>query len=399
MKPVKIAKDVYCIALRDWDRELFDALIPLPDGTSYNSYIVLGKNKTALIDTADPSKLENFKKALANFKSVDYVVCNHAEQDHSGLLGWVLEKYPAARVVANSKCRDFLKDHLHVPDNKFSVVKDGDELDLGGKTLKFIFTPWVHWPETMCTYLKEGQILFSCDFFGSHLATGDVYSEEKKIYGPLKRYFAKIMLPFSENVKKNLEKVDAYPLTLIAPGHGPAHKDINLVLDLYEDWTVNSPKDKVLIAYVSMHGSTRILAERLEEALHKMNITVEVVNMETADIGKFAGELVDSATVVMGVPTVLAGPHPKAAYIAYLVNMLRPPARYLGIIGSYGWGGKTLDILAALTSNVKAEVFKPVMVRGLPKESDLKEIDNLAGQIKSRHESAGLKRLRTAAEV
>ncbi len=397
MLPVKIGKEVYFIGIRDWDRELFDALIPLPNGTSYNSYVIKGKNKTALIDTVDPQKWVVFSNSLKNFKDIDYVISNHAEQDHSGSIGFVLEKYPKAKVVTNSKCRDFLRDHLHIPGDRFMVIKDGEELELGEKTLKFIFTPWVHWPETMCTYLKEDQILFSCDLFGSHLATGNMYSDDKKISEPLKRYFAEIMLPFSANVGANMKKVDEYPLSLIAPGHGPLHRDINHIFELYEDWTENSPKHKVLLMYVSMHKSTEILASKLEQALYMRNIPVEVVNLEKGDLGKLAEELVDSATVVLGVPTVLASPHPKAAYAAYLANMLRPPVKYFGIIGSYGWGGKSLEIISALVSNLKAEVLKPVMVRGLATEKDFKEIEKLADIIKAKHDELKLKKVKTAA--
>lgn len=385
MMPINIARNVFCIGVQDWDRKLFDALIPLPNGTSYNSYIVKGLEKTVLIDTADPKKENMFLDYLRDIENIDYIVCNHAEQDHSGLLPQVLEKYPKAKIIANAKCKDLLKDHLHISEDKFKIIKDCETLDIGGKTLKFVFTPWAHWPETMCTYLKEDQILFSCDFFGSHLASGDVFSNEKKIYEPLKRYYAEIMLPFRNNMKDNLKKLDELAVSMIAPSHGPAHKCINFVLDAYEDWTLKCPKNRVLITYVSMHGSTEILVNRLADSLRVKDIPVEIANVEDSDIGKIAEELVDCATVIMGTPTVLAAPHPKIAYVAYLANVLRPNTKFISIVGSYGWGGKTIEVLSALLCNIKAEILPPVMVKGLPTENDLSEIDKLAKLIASKH--------------
>jgi flavorubredoxin len=387
MMPVKIARNVYCICVQDWDRKLFDALIPLPNGTSYNSYIVKGLEKTVLIDTAEPAKEKIFMAYLKETKDIDYVVCNHAEQDHSGLLPKVLEKYPKIKIVTNIKCKELLKEHLHIAEDKFQVIKDGEILDIGGKTLQFVFTPWAHWPETMCTYLKEDKILFSCDLFGSHLATGDVFSNDKKIYEPLKRYYAEIMMPFRNNLKENLKKLDDLAISMIAPSHGPVHKDVDFVLDSYEEWTLKGPKNRVLIAYVSMHGSTEILVERLADSLRIKDIPVEISNVADSDIGKIAEELVDCATVVIGTPTVLAAPHPKVASIAYLANVLRPSTKFISIIGSYGWGGKTIEVLSALLCNVKAEILPPVMVKGLPTEKDLSEIDKLAKLIVSKHKT------------
>lgn len=195
----KVKENIYWVGAVDWDRRLFDELIPLPDGTSYNAYLVGGNEKIALIDTVDPTKedvlVDNLDKV--GIKRVDYVISNHAEQDHSGALPRILELFPEAKVVTNPKCKALLMDLLLVPEEKFITVEDGQELSLGGKTLKFMFAPWVHWPETMLTYLREDRILFSCDFLGSHLATSDLFvSEEAKVYQAAKRYYAEIMMLF-----------------------------------------------------------------------------------------------------------------------------------------------------------------------------------------------------------
>ncbi|MCH8864510.1 MAG: MBL fold metallo-hydrolase, partial [Chloroflexi bacterium] len=176
MKHREIRPNVYSVGAIDWDRRLFDALIPLPEGTSYNSYLVKGSQKTALIDTVDPSMQEVLLGHLARLgvDKIDYVVAHHAEQDHSGTLPVIIEKYPAAKIIASPKCRGMLLDLLQVPEEKIITVDDRETVTLGDKTLEFIYTPWVHWPETMVTYLREDRILFSCDFFGAHLATSEM---------------------------------------------------------------------------------------------------------------------------------------------------------------------------------------------------------------------------------
>jgi flavorubredoxin len=309
------------------------------------------------------------------------VVSHHAEQDHSGSIPDLLAKYPMAKVVTNPKCKEFLMSHLHIPAEKFIEVKDGGTLDLGGKTLQFIYTPWVHWPETMVTYLKEDKILFSCDFFGSHLAIGAVFSEENVVHDPMKRYYAEIMMPFSANIRGNLEKLKGLDLAMIAPSHGPVHKNVAFVTGLYQDWAAGPVKNNVLVAYVSMHGSTLALVNRLVSRLQESGISVEKLNLEQLDEGRVAMALVDAATIVIGTPTVLTGPHPKAVYAAYLANALRPKARFVSVIGSYGWGGKALETIAGMIPNLKAEVLSPVMVKGMPTEADLARIDDLAALI------------------
>ncbi|HAF96049.1 MAG: MBL fold hydrolase [Elusimicrobia bacterium GWC2_51_8] len=390
MRPVKITENVYSLRVNHFNRHLFDSLIPLPDGTSYNAYLVKGTEKTALLDSVDPEKKEVLFDYLKGVEKLDYIVAHHAEQDHSGSISFVLEKYPSAKVVTNPRCKEFLMSHLALPADKFIEVKDGEILSLGGKTLEFVYLPWVHWPETMGTYLREDKILFSCDFFGSHLAAGGLFSDERTVYAPMKRYYAEIMMPFRSNIKAHLEKLSKYEINVIAPSHGPVHKNVKFVQSIYSDWAVGEPKNKALVAYVSMHGSTYILVNRLVSALEEAGVNVEKLNLEQFDEGRVAMALVDAATVIVGTPTVLAGPHPKAVYGACLMNALRPKVKFISIIGSYGWGGKAVETLAGMLTNIKAEIIPPVLVKGLPKEEDLKKIDELASIIALRHKGLEL---------
>jgi flavorubredoxin len=386
MKARKIKDHIYWMGSVDWDSRLFDSLIPLPDGTSYNAYLIEGSEKTALLDSVDPPMAHELLSQLEGVSKIDYVVSQHAEQDHSGTIPQVLEKYPGAKVISTPKAKGILIDLLKIPEESFITVKDGETLSLGDKTLKFIHAPWVHWPETMVTYLEEDKILFSCDFFGSHIATTDLFvTDEGRVYEAAKRYFAEIMMPFRAVIKKNLEKLASYDIEMIAPSHGQIFPRPAFIMDAYRDWILGPPRNTVVLPYVTMHKSTKQMVDYLVSALVERGVRVEQFNLTVVDIGKLAMALVDAATIVVGTPTILAGPHPYAAYAAFLANALRPKTKFLSIIGSYGWGGKTVEVLAGMIPNLKVEVIDPVLCKGVPTEKVFKALDDLAAAISEKH--------------
>lgn len=383
-----MGENVYAAVARHWDRELFDELIPLPDGTTYNAYLVEGDQATALIDTVDPAKQHELLELLDSYdRDIDILIANHAEQDHSGSIPAVLDRYPTAQVRCTSKCKDMLVDHLHIDEERIEAVEDGDRLSLGDKTLRFIETPWVHWPETMSSYLEEQRILFSCDFFGSHLATSNLYVEnEARVYEAAKRYYAEIMMPFRKPIQKNLDKLAPLDIDMIAPSHGPIYRDPAFIMDAYRDWAGDEVKNEVVLPYVSMHGSTRAMVDHFIDALIERGVPVKPFNLTTTDVGQLAISLVDAATLVIATPTVLGGPHPAAVYAAYLANALRPKTRYAGIMGSYGWGGRMENKIIDLISNLNVELLDPVIIKGHPRDGDYASIDALADEILKRHE-------------
>jgi flavorubredoxin len=388
----EIRRGIYCVGAIDWDRRLFDSLIPLPDGTSYNSYLIKGSEKIVLIDTVDPTMGQVLLGHLDELKvkSIDYVVAHHAEQDHSGSIPLVLEKYPEAKVICTPKCKGMLIDLLLIPEDRFITVEDKETVSLGDRTLEFVYTPWVHWPETMVTYLREERILFSCDFFGSHVATTDLYvTDEGQVYEAAKRYYAEIMMPFRTIIQKNLEKIKDYKIELIVPSHGPMYDKPGFIIKAYHSWAFDEPKNIVVLPYVSMHGSTRKMVAYFVEALAQRGVTVKQFDLTATDLGKLAMALVDAATVVIGTPTVLAGPHPNAVYATFLANALRPNLKFASIIGSYGWGGKTVEQLAAMIPNLKVEILQPVLIKGYPREADFKALDSLAETIAQKHKEQG----------
>lgn len=392
MNAYSLTERVQLLPAVDWNRRLFDALIPLPQGTSYNAYLVRGSQKTALLDTSDPRTLDEFMELLETVPSVDYVIAHHAEQDHSGGLPRVLAKYPQAKVVTSVKCKEMLLSLLDLSEERIMTVADGETLSLGDRTLEFIYTPWVHWPETMCTYLREEQLLFSCDFFGSHLATSEPFAhDEALVLTAAKRYYAEIMMPLRVPIQKNLEKLAPYSIKMIAPSHGPVFDRPALIVDAYREWVSAPPKNLVVIPYISMHESAEKMILRLVDALAERGVAVQLFDLTVSDIGELAMALVDAATIVVGTPIVLGGAHPLVAYACLLASALKPKTQFATFVVSYGWGAGAVERLPELISGLKLETLPGVTCHGLPREKELQAIDALAETIAAKHKSHELK--------
>ena len=385
----EIRPGIFWVGALDWDRRLFDALLPLPQGTSYNSYLIRGEEKTVLIDAVDETGtdvlLDNLRSLAV--ESLDYIIVQHAEQDHSGGLKRLLAEYPQASVLGSARSLELLAEFGLMDAGKGQEAKDGESIPLGGRSLQFISAPWVHWPDTMFTYIPEEHILFTCDFLGSHLASSHLFaSDEADLYLPAKKYYAGIMMPFRSSVKRHLERIEKLDVDIIAPSHGPLQDRPGLILDAYRDWASDRVKNEVVLAYVSMHGSTRIMADYLGEALISRGVAVRRFDLTDYDLGDLAQSLVDAATIVIGTPTILAGAHPLALYAATLANALRPKTRYASVIGSFGWGGKMLEQITESLSSLKVQFLDPVVARGRPKEDDFAALDRMADEIAALHQ-------------
>lgn len=391
MKPGKIRENIYWVGAVDWDRRLFDSLIPLPDGTSYNAYLIRGSEKTVLLDSVDPAMTDVLMSRLEEIQKIDYIISHHAEQDHSGSIPAVMEKYGDAKVITSPKGKGMLFDLLAIPEEKFITVEDGETLSLGDKTLKFIYTPWVHWPETMSGYLVEDKILFSCDFFGSHIATTDLFAtDEMRVCEAAKRYYAETMMPFRSVIQKNLEKLKSYEIEMIAPSHGPVYHKPGCIMNSYHSWVSGKPENLVVLPYISMHGSTKKMVDYLVGALSERGVSVQQFDLTVTDTGKLAMALVDAGTIVIGTPTVMAQAHPKAVYAAYLAGILKPKVKFASIIGSYGWGGKVVEQISGLIKNLKVELLEPVLCKGLPGDAQFMLLDKMAEIITEKHKEHNL---------
>lgn len=391
MKEIK--NNIFFCGLNHRERKLFDELIPLPVGTTYNSYFVKGSEKNAIIDTMYPPKADEYIQKLddAGITKVDYIVANHGEQDHSGALPKMVKKYPQAKILTNPKCKEIIQLMLHIEDDKFQVVADGEEISLGDKTLKFIHAPWVHWPDTMFTYIPEDRIIFTCDFLGSHLPFEDLYAQETpELLSAAKRYYAEIMMPFRNFCKKYVQMLKNMDIEMILTSHGPIYKNPKFILDAYEEWTADECKNEVVIPYVSMYESTKEMVDYMSKKLSEKGIIAKPFNLVEEDLGELAMELVDACTVVFGSSMVLAGPHPAAVTAAYIAGILRPKAKFVSFIGSYGWGGVLFEKLEQSLSAVKAEKLEPVLVKGKARKEDFEKLDALAEEIYQKHKSLGL---------
>ncbi|NLM77775.1 MAG: FprA family A-type flavoprotein [Ruminococcaceae bacterium] len=393
MPVLPVGERIYEVGASHPERQLFDCLMPTPHGTTYNAYLVMGSEKTALIDAVDPEKtdilLNNLKES--GVTQIDYLITLHTEQDHSGSNTAVLSRYPMARVVGSEKIRDMLETHLHYDPGQVMVIKEGDKLDLGDRTLQFMMIPFAHWPDNMMVYLEEERILFSSDLFGSHYATPKMFatsSAEQRLAA--KSYFAEIMMPFRAQISRYTAKVRQLKPRLIAPAHGPVWYDPDVILSRYERWTGDAVKKLVTIPYISMHDSTQVLVERLAVKLSAQGLSVVCRNLGnrpdslTLETGHFIMDLVDAAAVVLATPTVLGGPHPNMAYAAMIANAVRPKTKFMAMVGSYGWATQAEKTLTALTGNIKAERLPTLLVKGLPTQDDLVKVDELASELGQR---------------
>jgi flavorubredoxin len=380
----EISKGVYWVGAKDWNRRLFDALIPLPQGTTYNAYLIKGRDKIALIDTVNPGfekELEERISQLMDPQKLDYLIMNHAEPDHAGAIPHIMALSPSAKLVTTQKGAKMAQVYYGVPDERAIVVTEGDTLDLGGKTLRFIDAPWQHWPETMFTYLVENKVLFPCDFLGFHTASG-FYDDEVEEFVPFaQRYFGEIMMPFRKLGQQAMDKIAQLDIKLIGPSHGPIHRNPQRILDLYRQWTAGETKEKVVVVYVTMWKSTEAMAQAMVETLMAEGLEVELHNLTTADLGDVARDLVDSRAIVLGTPTVLGGMHPLAIYAAHLVKALRPPLRYGAVLSSYGWGGGAVKQAAEILEPTKMEVVGAVEINGPPTADDYQKIAELGRQL------------------
>lgn len=385
-----IRENLFFVGSVHWDRRLFDELIPTPEGTSYNAYLLKDEKATVLIDAVDPSKAGELYENLreAGVERIDYIVCQHVEQDHSGAIAEVAERYPEAVILAHPKAKELIGTHLHIPEERVRTVGDNEVVKVGNFTLTFLHTPWVHWPETVCTFWQEGKVLFTCDFFGSHFSQSGLFADTSDPRLPLgaKRYYGEIMMPFRAQVASNLRKVEGLGAEIIAPSHGPLYDRPSFIFELYRDWSGEGVKNLVLVPYISMHGSTLRMVEHFAQALNAQGVEYRLFNLSVTDLGELAMSLVDAATVVLGTPTVLAGPHPLVQSAAYLASALRPKVKFLSVIGSYGWGGRTLEILQGVLAPLRnAEILPPVIIKGAPRTADFNALDELARNIAQKH--------------
>lgn len=313
-------------------------------GTTYNAYLVRDE-ETALIDTVKAPYADLLLRnvsALVDPAKVDYVICNHAEPDHSGALPQVMQSLPNATLVCNQKCRAALSQHYDTSAWKIRLVATADVLSLGRRTLHFVETPMVHWPESMFTYVPEEKLLFSMDAFGQHLATSQRFDDQVPlctIMKEAKAYYANIVMPYGKAVEPCLEKAAALQIEMIAPAHGVIWRSrVVEILGAYRNWSVYRPKPKVLVIYDSMWGSTAAMADRILEGASLPGVEIELIDVRRSSLTRIATEVIDAAAVAFGSSTLNRDMLPSAAAVLSYLKGLRPMGKVGLAFGSYGWG-------------------------------------------------------------
>jgi len=368
-KILNLTESVSWIGVLDYDIKTFDIVMHTEYGTTYNSYFINAEKKT-IVDIAK----EKFSKAyLGKLRSVtdpaaiEYIIVNHTEPDHSGSLRLLLELAPSATVVGSGNAIRYLEDIVNVP-FKSLVVKHGDKLDLGNRTLSFVAAPNLHWPDSMYTLLEEEKVLFTCDSFGAHYCSEEMYSDFSETYTEaFKYYFDVIMRPFSRFMIRAIDLIRPLDIELICPGHGPVHREnMKKAMDLSESYSAEylklvigrSPKN-ILIAYVSAYGYTRQAAEYIAEGIHEAeNITTEILDIEDLSLEALESKLITADGILIGSPTINQNTLLPVYKLFSQINPIRDKGKLGGAFGSYGWSGESPRIILESLRLLKLKVFE-----------------------------------------
>jgi flavorubredoxin len=386
----EMAKGVYYVGVDDHHTELFENLWKIPFGVSYNSYLIVDE-KTVLIETVkDPwSKewLDNIREII-DPKDIDYIILNHMEPDHTSSLPDIAELAPNATLIYTERASDMQRSFYGLP-LKEKVVEDLEELSLGNKTLKFVHTPFLHWPETMMTYIMEDEVLFSCDAFGSFGAlNGKLFDDEidmRMVESESRRYLSSIITTYFKFVQRGIAKIKdlGIGVKMVAPSHGPIfRKDPMWIVNKYDEWTHPELEKYVTIVFGSMYGFTHRLALKLKSELTKLGVEVKIHNISYTDMSRVLVDAVRPSVLVVGAPTYDAHPFPKIWTFANEVQGKRIPVKKVALFGTYGWGGGGVKKLQKMFEEMKFEILEPVIrVKARPSEEEAQQIVALAKNI------------------
>jgi flavorubredoxin len=313
-------------------------------GATYNAYLVRDE-KTALIDAVKAPYADDLLRkisALCPPDKIDYVVCNHAEPDHSGALPRVMAAMPQATLACDKKCADSLAEHYDISAWKTQIVATGDTISLGRRTLKFVETPMVHWPESMFTYVPEEKLLFSMDAFGQHFASAERFDDESpldEVMQEAKAYYANIIMPYGKSVKAGMERIKEFDIEMIAPSHGIIwRKHADKILSAYRLWMDYTPKPKVLVVYDTMWESTTDMAQAILEGASQSGVQAKLIHIRRSNLTRLATEVLDAAAIAFGSPTLNHNMMPMAAAALCYLQGLNPRGKCCFAFGSYGWG-------------------------------------------------------------
>ncbi|WP_105618305.1 FprA family A-type flavoprotein [Vallitalea okinawensis] len=382
MKALEVKKGTYWVGAQDPDLRVFDIIMYTEYGTSYNSYIVKGSDKTALFETAKNKFKDDWFARIedvTSYEDIDYIILDHTEPDHAGSLEFIVDKCPNATVIGSTSAVNYLKDITNKP-FKFQAVKDGDEISLGDKTIRFYLVPFLHWPDSMYSYVVEDKTLITCDSFGCHYSDDRVFNDliEGDFLDAYKYYFDMIMGPFKPYVLKALNKIKDLEVDTVCPGHGPVlREDIKKYMDLYREWatTIEREKGSIVIAYVSAYGYTEKLAKRIAEGIESVSdYDVLTYDMVTSDQDDVLKEINMAKGLLLGSPTIVADALPPIWGILTSLNPVINKGLISGAFGSYGWSGEAVPNIEGRLKQLKFKIpVEGLRIKFNPSKSDLEK--------------------------
>ena len=381
MSALKIKEDIYFVGVQDPGLEIFDIVMVTEFGTSYNAYLIKGRDKTALIETVKEGFFDEYLQKIQEIVplgEIDYLIMNHTEPDHAGSLAMLLEKIPGLTVLGSATALDFLKE-ISNRTFKSQAVDHGEELDLGGKTLRFISAPFLHWPDSIYTYAVEDKVLFTCDSFGSHYADERVFNDiiGGDFYDAYKYYFDMIMGPFKPYVLEALDKIKDLPIDIICPGHGPVLREkLDYYIDLYREWSTpvvpEHDKPVVVMAYVSAYGYTQALADSIAEGITAMgDFELKKYDLVYTPVEEVLEEILYADGLLVGSPTINGDALPP---IWQLITSLSPIVHHgktAMAFGAYGWSGEAVPAVESRLRALRMQVLPGLKVRFKPSPRSL----------------------------
>jgi NADH oxidase (H2O-forming) len=381
-KILEVTKDVKWIGVLDYDIVTFDVVMETRYGTTYNSYFIDAEKKAIIEATKDKfwNTYLNKINAVCDPATIEYIILNHTEPDHSGCLGDLLKIAPNATVVGSGNAIRYLKDMLGC-EFKHMQVKDGDTLSLGNKTLKFIGAPNLHWPDTIYTYLQEDRLLFTCDSFGAHYCNDLMFDDLVGNYDEaFKYYFDVILRPYSKFILKAIEKIRPLAIDQICTGHGPILRSTwKQRVDQSEAMALEAmklpEKRRVFIPYVSAYHNTATLAESIAEGIRSAGVTdVYLIDIETSELNFIDDQLARASGVIIGSPVINQNILPQIYQVFALINPLRDKGKLAGAFGSYGWSNEGLKIIESNLTNLKLKLAgDSLFIKFTPHEPELEK--------------------------
>jgi flavorubredoxin len=385
---VKVSDKIYWLGVNDRRTHLFENLWPIPNGVSYNSYLIID-DKIALVDTlhsnAADDYLDKIEELIGKDRSIDYLIINHMEPDHSGAIKTIVEKYPQIKIIGNLKTFKILESYYGYQD-KWKQIEDGDELTLGYHKLKFVMTPWVHWPETMMTYDITDKILFSGDAFGSFgTLDGGIFDDEIEFddyyLEDMRRYYSNIVGQYSNMVQKAFAKLTGVEIKMICATHGPIwRKDVNKVIALYDKWSKFETENGVVIIYGSMYGNTAKMADFIARKLAENGIKkIRVYDASKTHISYLINEIWRYKGVILGSCAYNSGMLSTMENLTRTLEHMGVKDHLLGLFGSYSWNGGGVKTLHKFYETIQWDlVSEPVDTKGIPGNESFEKCEKIA---------------------